>query len=181
MPLYLIHLQALPLHLTTAHLWLRLTRHVGIAMGGPPNKRAQAEKQSNGSSNGSSESRNATQQSAPKSIPRLDGNRDPGMRKPVEYMATNDLKNLSEFLGLEGWYKARGVRIICSLLCIILTMDSDHCSTQAAPASPELQSARQSCRHCSQHVQRHQVSKHCRPPVRCKSSRLGSQFMCWIH
>ncbi|EOA89671.1 uncharacterized protein SETTUDRAFT_159260 [Exserohilum turcica Et28A] len=80
-------------------------------MGGPPNKRAQAEKQSNGSSNGSSESRNATQQSAPKSIPRLDGNRDPGMRKPVEYMATNDLKNLSEFLGLEGWYKARGITV----------------------------------------------------------------------
>ena len=78
-------------------------------MAGPAKKRAQAEKQSNGSSNGSSsQSRDPTQRSAPKSIPR-DGNRDPNVRAPVEYTDPRDLKNISDFLGMAGWYQARGV------------------------------------------------------------------------
>jgi len=79
-------------------------------MAGPAKKRAQAEKQSNGSSNGSSsESRDPTQRSAPKSIPRVDGNRDPNVRACVDYTDPRDLKNISDFLGIAGWYQARGV------------------------------------------------------------------------
>jgi hypothetical protein len=79
-------------------------------MAGPAKKRAQADKQANGSSNGSSsESRDPTQRSAPKSIPRLDGNRDPNVRAPVDYTDPRDLKNISDFLGISGWYQARGV------------------------------------------------------------------------
>jgi hypothetical protein len=79
-------------------------------MAGPAKKRAQVEKQSGDSSNGSaSHSHDLTQRSAPKSIPRLDGNRDPAVRKAVDYTTPNDLKNISEFLGMRGWYAARGV------------------------------------------------------------------------
>lgn len=83
-------------------------------MGGPPKRRAQAEKKSSGSSgDSSSASRDPTQRSTPKSIPRLDGNRDPLIsgphRVPTEYSKVTDLKNISEFLGLAGWYTARGV------------------------------------------------------------------------
>jgi eukaryotic translation initiation factor 2C len=79
-------------------------------MAGAAKKRAQAEKQSNCSSNGSSsESRDPTQRSAPKSIPRLDGNRDPNLKIAVDYAVPTDLKNISDFLGLAGWYTARGV------------------------------------------------------------------------
>jgi eukaryotic translation initiation factor 2C len=80
-------------------------------MAGPPIKRrAQAEKKSNGSSTGSSsESRDPTQHSVPKSIPRLDGNRDPTLSGVLDYAKPTDLKNISEFLGLGGWYAARGV------------------------------------------------------------------------
>ncbi|KAL1800152.1 hypothetical protein ACET3X_000494 [Alternaria dauci] len=85
-------------------------------MAGPAKKRAQAEKQSNGSSNGSSsQSRDPTQRSAPKSIPRLDGNRDPNVRVPVDYSDPRDLKNISDFLGMAGWYQARGITIPGSL------------------------------------------------------------------
>jgi eukaryotic translation initiation factor 2C len=74
-------------------------------MGAPAKKRAQAEKQPQGSSKGSSSaSRDPTQ----RSIPRLDGNRDPAVA-PTEYTRPTDLKNISEFLGLAGWYAARGV------------------------------------------------------------------------
>ena len=82
-------------------------------MAGPAKKRAQAERQPEGSSNGSSSaSRDPTQRSTPKSIPRLDGNRDPAIgdnKGVMEYTKLTDLKNLSEFLGLAGWYQARGV------------------------------------------------------------------------
>jgi eukaryotic translation initiation factor 2C len=80
-------------------------------MAGPPKKRAQAEKKPDGSSNGSSSgSRDPTQRSALQSIPRLDGNRDPsGRLAAVEYTVPTDLKNISDFLGLAGWYTARGV------------------------------------------------------------------------
>ena len=79
-------------------------------MAGPAKKNAQHEKKPQGSSHGSSsESRDPTQRS---SIRGYDGNRDPTIGKdeaPVEYSKENDLKNISEFLGLSGWYTARGV------------------------------------------------------------------------
>lgn len=81
-------------------------------MAGPPKRRAQAEKdpQQDSSNGSSSESRDNTQRSDPKSIPRLDGNRDPGIKVPaIEYTRPTDLKNISDFLGLAGWYTARGV------------------------------------------------------------------------
>ncbi|RAR09531.1 Piwi-domain-containing protein [Stemphylium lycopersici] len=81
-------------------------------MAGPAKKRAQADKQPSGSSNGSSsESRDPTQRSVPKSIPRLDGNRDPSIKAVVDYANPNDLKNISDFLGLGGWYAARGTHL----------------------------------------------------------------------
>jgi eukaryotic translation initiation factor 2C len=53
----------------------------------------------------------ASQRSTPHSIPPLDGVRDPkGGLTPVDYSRPNDLKNISEFLGIGGWYAARGVR-----------------------------------------------------------------------
>jgi eukaryotic translation initiation factor 2C len=79
-------------------------------MAGPAKKHAKAEKKPQGSSNGSSSaSRDPTQRSEPKSVPRLDGNRDPSMNGVLDYTRPTDLKNISEFLGLAGWYAARGV------------------------------------------------------------------------
>lgn len=81
-------------------------------MGAPAKNRKNVdrEKELRGSSEGSSStSRDATQRSAPKSISRLDGNRDPSARNAVDYTKPTDLKNLSEFLGIAGWYTARGV------------------------------------------------------------------------
>jgi eukaryotic translation initiation factor 2C len=78
-------------------------------MAGPAKRRAQADRQPQGSSNGSSSaSHDPTQRSVPKSIPRFDGNRDP-TAGVLEYTRPTDLKNISEFLGLAGWYAARGV------------------------------------------------------------------------
>ncbi|KAF1950228.1 eukaryotic translation initiation factor 2C 2 [Byssothecium circinans] len=74
-------------------------------------RRAAAEKKQGTSSSGdsSSNSRNPTTNSQEKAIPRLDGNRDPtAALPPVEYSKPTDLKNISEFLGLGGWYVARG-------------------------------------------------------------------------
>ncbi|KAH8727196.1 Piwi domain-containing protein [Phaeosphaeriaceae sp. PMI808] len=77
-------------------------------MAGAKKHRAQAEKKPEDSSNSSSSgSRDATQ----RSIPRLDGNRDPNARGVLEYTKPTDLKNMSEFLGLTGWYAARGVKL----------------------------------------------------------------------
>ncbi|KAK1917141.1 hypothetical protein P3342_011986 [Pyrenophora teres f. teres] len=85
-------------------------------MAGPPKKRVQAEKQPNSSSDGSSSaSRDPTQRSMTKSIPRLDGNRDPSTMIPINYTQPSDLKNLSEFLGIAGWYAARGMKLPDSL------------------------------------------------------------------
>ncbi|KAF2263506.1 Piwi-domain-containing protein [Lojkania enalia] len=89
-------------------------------MAGPAKKRAVIEKQSSGSSDGKASSGHdgATQRSSPKSIPRLDGNRDPTIGRgiaPIEYSRTNDLKNISEFLGMKGWYAARGLQLPDSL------------------------------------------------------------------
>lgn len=82
-------------------------------MAGPAKKRAQAEQKGSGSSEErQSSGRDVTQRSTPKSIPRLDGNRDPvftAARKPIDYSNLKDLKNISDFLGMRGWYVARGV------------------------------------------------------------------------
>ncbi|CAI6339047.1 unnamed protein product [Periconia digitata] len=74
-------------------------------MGGAGKRRAHVEQQSS-STGGSSRASTAR---TPKSISRLDGNRDPdSYRAPIEYSNEKDLKNLSDFLGLKGWYIARG-------------------------------------------------------------------------
>jgi hypothetical protein len=85
-------------------------------MAGPPKKRAQAEKQNAGSSESQQSSRDAgydaTKRSSPASIPRLDGNRDPGVPDrgaAINYSKLTDLKNISEFMGIAGWCVARGV------------------------------------------------------------------------
>jgi eukaryotic translation initiation factor 2C len=87
-------------------------------MAGPAKKRAQAEKKSNGSSEEHKSSRDSgreetPQRSTPKSLPRLDGNRDPQTRdlatlsrNPADYA---NLRNISDALGMAGWYIARGV------------------------------------------------------------------------
>lgn len=96
-------------HTLLPQLQASLTRHPQSTMAGPVKKRAEAEKKSSDLSNDSaSQSRDLTQRST-KSIPRLDGNRDPSDRKVVDYTVPNDLKNLSEFLSMRGWYAARGV------------------------------------------------------------------------
>ncbi|KAA8613409.1 eukaryotic translation initiation factor 2C 2 [Pyrenophora tritici-repentis] len=84
-------------------------------MAGPPKPRMQAEKQPNSSSDGSSSASRNPQRSMTKSIPRLDGNRDPSTKIAIDYTQPNDLKNLSEFLGMAGWYAARGMKIPESL------------------------------------------------------------------
>ncbi|KAH7394184.1 Piwi domain-containing protein [Phaeosphaeria sp. MPI-PUGE-AT-0046c] len=85
-------------------------------MGAASKRHAIAEKKPVGSSSGSSSaSRDPTQRSAPKSIPRLDGNRDPTLLGVLDYTRPTDLKNISEFLGLAGWYTARGFSIPNSL------------------------------------------------------------------
>ncbi|KAF2871011.1 eukaryotic translation initiation factor 2C 2 [Massariosphaeria phaeospora] len=96
-------------------------------MAGASKRRAQAEKQAAASSasQDSSSAAQDTQRSTPKSIPRLDGNKDPmpgpvkvankNRAAPVDYFKPNDLKNISDFLGLAGWYTARGYTIPDSL------------------------------------------------------------------
>ncbi|KAF1362486.1 Piwi-domain-containing protein [Lizonia empirigonia] len=85
-------------------------------MAGPAKKRGQKEKQPQqqaSSSQDSSASRDPTQ----RSINKLDGNKDPhGHGEGVmEYTKESDLKNLSEFLGISGWYTARGLTIPSAL------------------------------------------------------------------
>jgi eukaryotic translation initiation factor 2C len=77
-------------------------------MAGPPKQRASAGKPQGGSNGSSSASHDSTQRSEPKSLPRLDGNRD-NIETCVDKMRPTDLKNISEFLGMDGWYAARGV------------------------------------------------------------------------
>ncbi|KAJ4987318.1 eukaryotic translation initiation factor 2c [Stagonosporopsis vannaccii] len=87
-------------------------------MAGPPKRRTQSQKkqqqqQAARSADNSTASRDPTQ----RSINKFDGNKDPhGHGKGVEdYTRPNDLKNISEFLGLAGWYTARGLSIPSSL------------------------------------------------------------------
>ncbi|UPX19247.1 Protein argonaute [Ascochyta rabiei] len=90
-------------------------------MAGPAKSRAQKEKQqqkqqqqqTRSSNDSSSASRDPTQ----RSINKLDGNKDPqGHGQGVlDYTKPNDLKNLSEFLGISGWYTARGHSVPAAL------------------------------------------------------------------
>jgi len=111
-------------------------------MAGPAKKRAQAEKKSNDSSEEHKSSRNSgreetPQRSTPKSLPRFDGNRDPQTRDLATLSQNSadyaNLKNISDALGMAGWYIARGVsyygrtlvkalnqispRLLCICLC----------------------------------------------------------------
>lgn len=79
-------------------------------MAGPKKNRGPVERKPENSSSGSdSASHDLTTRSLPRSIPRLDGNRDPSVIPPTDYMQRGDTKNLSEAFGLRGWYAARGV------------------------------------------------------------------------
>jgi hypothetical protein len=106
-------------------------------MGRPAKRRAHTEQQAASSSgDSSSASRDPTQRSEPKSIPRLDGNRDPvAGRIPIDYSKPTDLKNISEALGLGGWYAARGVSAN-SLLLFRVSLLSVRCLVSCTPGHP---------------------------------------------
>lgn len=79
-------------------------------MAGPAKNRNHQQKhqqQTGRSSDNSSSSRDPTQ----RSISKFDGNKDPHGHGAgvMDYTRPNDLKNLSEFLGMGGWAAARGV------------------------------------------------------------------------
>jgi len=112
-------------------------------MAGPAKKRAQAEKKSNVSSEEHKSSHNSgreetPQRSTPKSLPHFDGNRDP-QTMDLATLSQNsadyaNLRNISDALGMAGWYIARGVsyygralvkalnQISPRLLCICLSL-----------------------------------------------------------
>lgn len=80
-------------------------------MAGPAKKRAQGEKQAPGAVSSDTQP-SSGDRSTPKSIPRMDGNRDPGIpegKAPMEYSNEKDLKNIGSALGLAGWCVANGV------------------------------------------------------------------------
>lgn len=99
-------------------------------MAGPSKRRALDEKKKTSSSGDSSTPSN--EKSTTQSIPRVDGNRDPGAgtivgRHAVDYSQPGDLKNLSEALGMAGWYTARGVSTN-AILFLPSTFSSASCS-----------------------------------------------------
>jgi hypothetical protein len=114
-------------------------------MAGPAKQRAQKEKQQQQAARSSNDSSSASRDPTQRSINKYDGNKDPHGHGAgvLEYTRPNDLKNLSEFLGMAGWYTARGVSAnaplpthICThlskqLLCILATQTS----RSRAPAS----------------------------------------------
>ncbi|KAF2201527.1 Piwi-domain-containing protein [Delitschia confertaspora ATCC 74209] len=89
-------------------------------MAGPNKKRADTVKKSSGHSKGQ-DSRGSSDnmpRSSPKRIGNFDGANDSGSvkkRKPEDYIPKRDLLNISDFLGMQGWYAARGVEIPNSL------------------------------------------------------------------
>jgi len=93
-------------------------------MAGPAKNRTQQQKQQQQqaarSSDNSSSSRHQPTQ---RSINKFDGNKDPighgASLKPIDYTRPNDLKNLSEFLGMAGWAAARGVSTNAPILACI--------------------------------------------------------------
>lgn len=95
-------------------------------MAGPAKNRGLAQKaqqqQAARSSNNSSSSRDQPTQ---RSINKFDGNKDPqghgADSRPEDRWRSQDLKNLSEFLGIGGWAAARGVSTnapISTCICI---------------------------------------------------------------
>ncbi len=80
-------------------------------MAGPAKHRAQKEKQQQQQQARSSDNSSASHGPTQRSINKFDGNKDPhGHGQGVtDYTRPNDLKNLSEFLGMSGWCAARGV------------------------------------------------------------------------
>lgn len=81
-------------------------------MAGPAKQRVQKEKQQQEQQAGfSNESSSTSCDPAPHSADKPNGNKDPNGHGVgvMDYTKPNDLKNLSEFLGMSGWYTARGV------------------------------------------------------------------------
>jgi len=80
-------------------------------MAGPAKQRAQKEKQQQQQAGSSNNSSSASCDPTPHSIDKSNGNKDPNGHGVgvMDYTKPNDLKNLSEFLGMSGWYTARGV------------------------------------------------------------------------
>ena len=81
-------------------------------MAGPAKQRAQKEKQQQQQQAGFfNESSSASHDPTQHSINKPNGNKDPHGHGVgvMDYTKPNDLKNLSEFLGMSGWYTARGV------------------------------------------------------------------------
>lgn len=99
-------------------------------MAGPAKQRAKKERdqkrqqqqQTDSSNDSSSASRDPTQ----RSINKFDGNKDPLGHGScaVDHSRPNDMKNLSEFLGISGWYTARGVSAN-ALLPVCVHMHAD--------------------------------------------------------
>ena len=108
-------------------------------MAGPAKQRAQAQKQQQQQAARSKDSSSASRDPTQRSIPKFDGNKDPHGHGAgvMEYTRPNDLKNLSEFLGMGGWYTARGVSANAFL-------HSAYACVQANPCH-----APTSCKHCT--------------------------------
>lgn len=89
-------------------------------------KKQQQQQQAARSSDNSSSSRDPTQ----RSINKFDGNKDPHGHGAgvMDYTRANDLKNLSEFLGMAGWYTARGVSANAPVSACIC-MRASNCSS----------------------------------------------------
>lgn len=105
-------MQSFAWHTLPRQLQKSLTRHLDLIMAGPAKRRGQIDNRSSGSSHESSS------RSAANSIPRFDGNRDPtaNLKRAIDYTVPNDLKNLSELLGMSGWDAVRGVSAMAFLL-----------------------------------------------------------------
>lgn len=98
-----------------------------------------------------SESGESTHRSL-QSIPGLDGARDPVPfpRIPIEYSKVTDLKNISEALGIAGWYAARGVstndftpfRFPCRFPIPALALHAGRANDLKLPSAPIAQSFR---------------------------------------
>ncbi|KAF2018363.1 eukaryotic translation initiation factor 2C 2, partial [Aaosphaeria arxii CBS 175.79] len=80
-------------------------------MAGPGKKRAGQEKAASSSTDTQQSSRDTAQQGTAKPIAAYDGHGDSSALVPINYSNERDLKNISEFLGMAGWYAARGSTI----------------------------------------------------------------------
>lgn len=80
-------------------------------MAGPAKQHAKKEKQQQQQARSSNDASSISRDPTQRSINKFDGNKDPHGHGAgvLDYTRPNDLKNLSEFLGMSGWYTARGV------------------------------------------------------------------------